>query len=540
MAAMTLDDYINNLKDASKTAPVYEIPPEIPTIEQLLEERDKANKASEKVRRAGTGDGFKCWEKFDRLERRRVAYIVGQELPRLTSDLKEVKLFTPAIEQAVVDDCLDPRDVIPGAVNVRYLESCRANYETLRAEYKRMVAAGEVTNPIKGTALRNVYSITLTYFPGESWTPEECRKFLKAELTIYEQNKGKPRQQKPPRVARVTPRTFRQPISRLHNALRYGIDGDPVITGVPEVIKTGKKSSEYITLTAEWDREALPEVLHRDELTPLQDTALEGYVNALFAKLPESARKKLEAIDAGGEELIPADLLRGSDFIALSDIYAAQAPDRREVNPDSPAIKELEKAIKPLLYLGIDLDITEQFRERGLLPKGSSELTIHEPYIHARTGTITRGGKKELVIYPNSVPIDYRYSTAIKQIIETKPEVLNIQSDNGPDGWTQCKLDLEKISIRNYLQKEVHIYRRQKKKNPDSESNNHNILLFEKIWEKSCNGTSSSSMEEHRRREWVETCLIYWQHIGFIDSYEIYKGAAAGGRPPVLGFMFHV
>lgn len=551
--AKTLDEYLKNLKDVTEIKPEYEIPSEVPTIEQLLEERDKAHKADDKAHREAVeagksltervSAGAECWTKYMTLVERRIAYIVGQELPRLTSDKKEVKLYTPAVEAAVLGDCMDPRDIVPGIVNVRYLEYCRTNYAALRAEYKRLTDAGDIETPIKGAALRNVYSAALTYYPGDVWTKKETHAFLVSALTLYREDKRLEGQQKPPRTARVAPRVFRQPNSVLHNMLRYGEDygdnGRPIITGIPEVISTGKKSTEYIAVTAEWDEEAVPEILHRDTLTPIQETVLEGYANALFAKLPESARKKLEAIEAGGAELIPADLLRGGRAITMSDIYTAQAPDRRELKPDSPALKELENAIKPLLSLGMELDITEQFRGRGLLPAGVTELTVNEPYIDARTGTATRGGKKEFVLYPNSIPVDYRYTFAVKNMISTRPEVLNIQSD-GPQGWTQCKLDLEKISIRNYLQKEVYIYKNQKTSHPHSKSNRHNILLFEKIWKKSCNGISNSSMEEHRRREWVETCLIYWQHIGFIDNYEPYKGSTAGGRPPVLGFMFNI
>lgn len=543
--AKTLDEYIANLKDVTEITPEYEIPPEVPTIEHLLAESDKAREAEKKTRREAAAAGLSqveqtlaeidCWKNYTALFERRIGYIVGQELPRLTSDKKEVKLYAPAIAQAVADDCMDPHDLKPGIVNIRYLECCRTNYEALRATYKRLTEAGEV-EPIRGAALHAIYSVALTFWPGDVWTKEESERFFKAARLIIQQRKDKRvSQQKPPRTSRVTPNKFFQPNSTLHNVLRYGENGRPIITGIPECIETGDKSSEYIVLEANWDEAKAPEIIHRDHLTPIQELVLEGYTNALLAKLPKSEREKLEKIDAGGGELIRSETLRGGNVVTMADIYTAQAPGRRAPVLDSPILKEYEKTTKQLLALGIKLDVTDQFQARGMLPDGATSLTVDEPYIDARTGTMTRGGKEEFVLYPRSIPIDHRYSRAVKQVIEVKPIVLNIQAD-GPQGWTQCKLDLEKLSIRNYLQKEIQIYRNQKQKHPKSKSNNHNILLFETIWEKSCDDSDTSRTAEHRRREWVEICLIYWQHIGFIDSYEPYKGSAAGGRKPVLGF----
>lgn len=166
--AKTLDEYIKENEAAGAAAtdpaptPAYELPPDVPTIEQIKEAQEKAwaaqtrtislsvfqrGRPEEELDEANEQE-LQAWAELYNIQITRAAAMVATELPDLTSDEDEIKTLSHAIAGAIVMESKRPEDLQPGCVDVRYLTTARTNYAALKAETDRRKASGTLGAPI--------------------------------------------------------------------------------------------------------------------------------------------------------------------------------------------------------------------------------------------------------------------------------------------------------------------------------------------------------------------------------------------------------
>lgn len=166
--AKTLDEYIKENEAAGDAAtdpsptPAYELPPDVPTIEQIKEAQEKAWAAQTRTislsvfQRGRTDEELdeaneqeiQAWAELYNIQITRAATMVAAELPDLTSDEDEIKTLSHAIAGAIVMESKRPEDLQPGCVEARYLTTARTNYAALKAETDRRKASGTLGTPI--------------------------------------------------------------------------------------------------------------------------------------------------------------------------------------------------------------------------------------------------------------------------------------------------------------------------------------------------------------------------------------------------------
>lgn len=215
--------------------------------------------------------------------------------------------------------------------------------------------------------------------------------------------------------------------------------------------------------------------------------------------------------------------------------------------PSPQQIRDVTNSIEKQRHIFVKVDASAEFEKRGITDENGKPIRFKvDDYLLSVKGLeVTAGGNTVKGYYIKEAPLLLTYSRLTKQLLTTKPELLDIKriDANGKIGESVANTE-SRIAIKGYLLRRIEVLRyntersaehfrkyqsrRTKNQNlPEKDISDFmkqsNRILFDTLFEETGQQTTDRRTQKNNR-DYAMQCLDYWKATGHIKNYSIVKG----------------